>query len=125
TFCEGRWIAVGGGGYGVVNVVPRSWTHLLGVALGREIDVTTEIDESWCATAEQIAAQVHTDYARPPERVMGDGGDIDFQPWDGDAGQEPPEGVSASSQRQTDRAILATRRAVYPLHGLDPEDPRD
>ncbi|NED66041.1 acetoin utilization protein AcuC, partial [Streptomyces sp. SID10244] len=43
----------------------------------------------------------------------------------GDTGQDPPEGISDSAQRQTDRAILATRRAVYPLHGLDPEDPRD
>ena len=111
--------------YGVVNVVPRSWTHLLGVALGREVDVTAKIDESWCATAEQISTQVHSDYARPPVDVMGDGGDVDYQPWDGDAGQEPLEGVSATAQRQTDRAILATRRAVYPLHGLDPEDPRD
>jgi acetoin utilization protein AcuC len=24
-----------------------------------------------------------------------------------------------------DRAILATRTAVFPLHGLDPQDPRD
>ena len=24
-----------------------------------------------------------------------------------------------------DRAIAATRRAAYPLHGLDPDDPRD
>jgi len=24
-----------------------------------------------------------------------------------------------------DRAILATRKAVFPLHGLDPYDPRD
>ena len=24
-----------------------------------------------------------------------------------------------------DRAILATRMAVFPLHGLDPHDPRD
>ena len=71
-YCEGRWIAVGGGGYGVVNVVPRSWTHLLGVALGREVDVSSVIDESWCATAEQISEQVHSDYAAPPVRVMGD-----------------------------------------------------
>jgi len=24
-----------------------------------------------------------------------------------------------------DRSILATRMAVFPLHGLDPQDPRD
>ncbi|WP_279102794.1 acetoin utilization protein AcuC [Gordonia bronchialis] len=124
-YCDGRWIAVGGGGYGVVNVVPRSWSHLIGVALDREVEVTRAIDRSWCETAEQVAATVYSDYSQPPVEVMGDGGDTDFVAWDGDTGQSPPEGISASAQRQTDRAILATRRAVYPLHGLDPEDPRD
>ena len=124
-YCEGRWIAVGGGGYGVVNVVPRSWSHLIGVALDREVEVTRAIDRSWCETAEQVAATVYSDYSQPPVGVMGDGGDTDFVAWDGDTGQSPPEGISPSAQRQTDRAILATRRAVYPLHGLDPEDPRD
>ncbi|MEE4022855.1 acetoin utilization protein AcuC [Gordonia sp. PKS22-38] len=124
-YCEGRWIAVGGGGYGVVDVVPRSWTHLLAVVLDRDVAVDTEINESWCATAGQIAQTVHSDYSRAPVGVMGDGGDVDYVAWDGDTGQDPPDGVSGSAQRQTDRAILATRRAVYPLHGLDPEDPRD
>ena len=27
--CDGRWVVTGGGGYAVVDVVPRSWTHLL------------------------------------------------------------------------------------------------
>lgn len=124
-FCDGRWIAVGGGGYGVVNVVPRSWTHLMAVVLDRDVDVETRIGESWCATAEQISEQVHSDYSQPPVGVMGDAGDVDYVRWDGDTGQPPPAGISDTAQRQTDRAILATRRAVYPLHGLDPEDPRD
>ena len=29
----GRWVAFGGGGYAVVDVVPRAWTHLLAVSL--------------------------------------------------------------------------------------------
>jgi len=33
--CAGRWIATGGGGYALVQVVPRTWTHLLAVAAGR------------------------------------------------------------------------------------------
>ena len=27
--CDGRWVATGGGGYALVEVVPRTWTHLL------------------------------------------------------------------------------------------------
>ena len=37
-YSEGRWLAVGGGGYGLVRVVPRAWTHLIAAALDREID---------------------------------------------------------------------------------------
>lgn len=124
-YCDGRWVAVGGGGYGVVDVVPRSWTHLLGTTLDRDVDVDAEVDASWRATASEIATQVHSDYAHQPVGVMGDGGNVDYVAWDGDTGQDPPTGITDTAQRQTDRAILATRRAAYPLHGLDPEDPRD
>lgn len=123
--CEGRWIAVGGGGYGVVNVVPRSWTHLLGVVLDRDIDVDTVIGDSWCDTAAEVATQIYSEYSAPPVRTMGDDGDVDYVAWDGDAGQDPPPGITESALRQTDRAIMATRKAVFPLHGRDPEDPRD
>ncbi len=57
--------------------------------------------------------------------AVGDNADVDYAPWDGNAGAAAPEGISDAAQQQTDRAILAARRAVLPLHGLDPEDPRD
>ena len=125
TYADGRWVAVGGGGYGVVNVVPRSWTHLLATVLDRDIDVDTKVGDDWYAQASIVATEVHPDYARPPEGSMGDGGLVDYVAWGGDTGQAPPDGISEVAQRQTDRGILATRRAVYPLHGLDQEDPRD
>ena len=31
----GRWLLTGGGGYELVQVVPRTWTHLLAEASGR------------------------------------------------------------------------------------------
>jgi acetoin utilization protein AcuC len=45
--CEGRWLAVGGGGYELVQVVPRTWTHLLAIASGRPIDPGTETPTEW------------------------------------------------------------------------------
>ena len=33
--CEGRWVVTGGGGYALVEVVPRAWTHLLAIVSGR------------------------------------------------------------------------------------------
>ena len=47
--------------------------------------------------------------------VMSDGEDPTYTPWDAGEG-DPDEPV--------DRAIAATRRAVFPEHGLDPYDPR-
>lgn len=124
-YCDGRWLAVGGGGYGVINVVPRIWTHLIAATLGRSVDPATQIGDDWVASARSVSEEVHSDYARPPETTMSDEGNVDYVAWDGDSGQLPPDGITEKAQQQTDRAILATRRAVFGLHGLDPEDPRD
>ncbi len=35
---DGRWVAFGGGGYAVVDVVPRAWTHLLSVVSGHPLE---------------------------------------------------------------------------------------
>jgi acetoin utilization protein AcuC len=42
-------------------------------------------------------------------------------------GAEPPveRWQPGTTPDPVDRAILATRTAVFPLHGLDPQDPRD
>lgn len=45
--CEGRWVATGGGGYALVEVVPRAWTHLLAVAAGEPIDPATLTPPAW------------------------------------------------------------------------------
>ena len=35
--CDGRWVAVGGGGYELLQVVPRAWTHLLAEVTGEPV----------------------------------------------------------------------------------------
>jgi acetoin utilization protein AcuC len=45
--CDGRWVGCGGGGYELVQVVPRTWTHLLAIATGEPIDPETETPETW------------------------------------------------------------------------------
>jgi acetoin utilization protein AcuC len=104
--CEGRWVATGGGGYAVVEVVPRAWTHLIAAVTGDPLDPATEIPQAW----RRLAAE-----RRPRADVpttMTDGVDPVVKPWE--PGDDP-----------VDRAVLATRLAVFPLHGLDPYDPRD
>ena len=44
---DGRWVAVGGGGYEIVQVVPRSWTHLLAEVTGSPLDPHTNTPDSW------------------------------------------------------------------------------
>ncbi len=119
-YAEGRWLAVGGGGYGLVRVVPRSWTHLLAAALDREIAPETAIPQDWIAKVRAEAP------AAEPPSTMGDGGDVTYSPWDGPGGTgETGDAHLDRAQRAVDTAVLATRRATFGLLGLDPEDPRD
>ncbi|PXX54561.1 acetoin utilization protein AcuC [Nocardia tenerifensis] len=119
-YAEGRWLAVGGGGYGLVRVVPRAWTHLLATALDRTIAPETEVPQDWIDLVYAQAPQVN------PPRTMGDDADIAYRPWDGPGGTgETGDARLDRAQRAIDTAVLATRRATFGLLGLDPEDPRD
>lgn len=119
-YADGRWIAVGGGGYGLVRVVPRSWTHLIATVLGRDLDPGVAVPDSWRQAVAAKAPSVDL------PTTMTDNGDTDYLPWDGPGGT-PETGVNAVDRAliRVDAAIIATRRASFPLLGLDPEDPRD
>jgi acetoin utilization protein AcuC len=124
-YSEGRWLAVGGGGYGIVDVVPRSWTHLIAAVTGNDVAPETIIDESWREAATIEGQLLDESLRSDPALTMTDGGDLDYLPWDGDGGGPLMDGVTEAAQTRLDATIMATRRAVYPLCGLDPEDPRD
>ena len=101
--CGGRWVAFGGGGYAIVNVVPRAWTHLLAVVAGSPLSPDTETPESWReALSERLGV-------RPPLR-MTDGRNPAWRDWS--EGYDP--------ETWLDRAIQATRESVFPSNGLDP-----
>jgi acetoin utilization protein AcuC len=100
----GRWVVLGGGGYAILDVVPRAWTHLLGIVTHRPVDPATRMPEEW---QEEVVRRYGR---RGPER-MTDGEPASFRPWS--AGYDPSDDV--------DRAVRATRAAVFPLLGLDPE----
>jgi acetoin utilization protein AcuC len=100
---DGRWLLTGGGGYQLVQVVPRTWTHLLAEASGRPIDPAAATPEQWRAYVSASARQ------RAPE-LMTEGADGAFP--DFDSGYDPGDPI--------DQAIMATRNAVFPLHGLMP-----
>ena len=103
-YAGGRWVAVGGGGYEWVDVVPRAWTHLIAEATGHPIDAESPVPDGFHEyVLEALGRQA-------PGR-MTDG----RQPWPRpfDQGFDPDDGV--------DRAVMATREAVFPHYGLTAE----
>ncbi|PZU50051.1 MAG: acetoin utilization protein AcuC [Arsenicicoccus sp.] len=102
---DGRWVSLGGGGYELVEVVPRAWAHLIGVVTGRPVDPTTAVPDPWRRHVEDV-------YGQDAPRRMGDreGREIRFGRWE--EGHDPDDAVDA--------AIMATRRAAFPGWGLDP-----
>lgn len=101
--CEGRWVATGGGGYALFDVVPRTWTHLLAIVHGKPLDPQTPIPQTWQDLVQAMTGR------RAPD-VMTDRRSAEYYPWSG--GYDPADDV--------DRAIQATRNAVFPEHGLSP-----
>lgn len=99
----GRWLCTGGGGYELVRVVPRTWTHLLAEAAGRPVDPAAQTPVPWRRFAAERTGE-------PAPETMTDGAPASFVPFS--AGHDPGRAV--------DRAIMATRNAVFPLHGLMP-----
>ncbi|MFC4565970.1 acetoin utilization protein AcuC [Nocardiopsis mangrovi] len=99
----GRWVVLGGGGYELVQVVPRAWTHLLAEVAGVDTDPQAETPAEWRRFVRERTGEV-------PPLYMTDGRTPDFTPFE--AGFDPDDPV--------DQAIQATRRAVFPSHGMDP-----
>ncbi|MFE6403160.1 acetoin utilization protein AcuC [Streptomyces alboflavus] len=102
AYADGRWVALGGGGYAVVDVVPRSWTHLVAVAAGREIEPSAEVPEGW---RREVFARTRM---LGPGRMTDGRWPVGWRGWD--EGYDPADRV--------DQAVLAARRAVFPLRGL-------
>jgi acetoin utilization protein AcuC len=102
--CGGRWVATGGGGYAIVDVVPRAWTHLLAEAAGTPLPPSTGIPADW-------REYVSSAFGRSGPARMTDGAEPTFDDWS--AGFDPADWL--------DRSVMATRKAVFPWHGINPE----
>jgi acetoin utilization protein AcuC len=102
--CGGKWVVTGGGGYAVVDVVPRSWTHLLAIVGGAPLDPAVPTAPGW---REHVATLL----GRTAPYRMTDGREPAYRDWS--EGYDPAVWL--------DRAVAATREAVFPSHGLDPQ----
>jgi acetoin utilization protein AcuC len=96
-------VIFGGGGYALVQVVPRVWAHLLAEAAGRPVDPRAQTPPAW-----REYVRVRT--GESPAGWMTDRAPAAYTPFQSD--YDPADNV--------DRAIMATRVAVFPDHGLDP-----
>ena len=99
----GRWVVTGGGGYALVEVVPRAWTHLLAIVAGHPLEPGTAVPESW-------REHVLSTLGRHAPRHLTDGRTPSWRDWT--HGYDPDTWL--------DRAIFATRQEAFPIHGLDP-----
>jgi acetoin utilization protein AcuC len=99
--CDGRWVSTGGGGYALVQVVPRTWTHLLAIAAGTPLDPEMATPAQWRELAQSLTGET-------APRTMTDGAPPRYVPFA--SGMDPDDAV--------DRAIMRTRSAVFPSHGL-------
>lgn len=97
----GRWIATGGGGYSWIDVVPRAWSHLVGEVVGAPVPPETPVPASWRDFVEERLKV-------PTPSLMTDGRDPWVRSWE--AGYDPANAIDA--------AVLRTREAVFPYHGL-------
>jgi acetoin utilization protein AcuC len=100
---DGKWVVTGGGGYALVEVVPRAWTHLLAIVGGEPLDPETETPAGWRAYVSEVLGRT------APLRLT-DGRTPTYRDWS--EGYDP--------ETWLDRAIHATRTQVFPWHGLDP-----
>ena len=99
----GRWLLTGGGGYDRLQVVPRTWAHLLAEAAGHPIDPGARIPAAWREHASRGTG------LQAPE-FMTDGAPAGYAGFE--SGYDPADPL--------DQAILATRTAVFPEHGMMP-----
>lgn len=101
---DGRWLALGGGGYAVSTVVPRVWTHVLAIAAHAPVALDRAVPEAWRRHVEELGL--------PVPSSMGDDDDLTARPWS--HGYDPADDV--------DRVVVAVRRHVFPHHDLDTLD---
>jgi acetoin utilization protein AcuC len=101
----GRWVALGGGGYEIGQVVPRAWTHLLAELTGAPVDGATP--DAW-------QQEVRERVGGPAPKGLTDLDDPGVLP-----GPERSR-WGGSTGTPVDDAIAATRKAVFRLHGLEP-----
>jgi acetoin utilization protein AcuC len=97
-YCDGRWLALAGGGYEPCSVPPRAWALLVAEQAGRAMD--GDLPEAWRQEALAMGC---------PEPARG---------WRDDPGPPPDAARDAKAQAESQGAIAAARQALLPYWSL-------
>ncbi len=95
--CEGRWLATGGGGYQLAQVVPRAWTLAFSEMSGRSLPVETPM--GWRElVGERLSERAPDAFTDPPIELSSH--------------------LRAQARTAADEAIEAWRERIWPRHGI-------
>jgi acetoin utilization protein AcuC len=75
--CEGRWLALGGGGYAIYEVVPRAWTLFFAEMVERP-DLAAEINDPSAVVPDEAAQERVWASLKKDLRRLGEAHDLDF-----------------------------------------------
>ncbi len=84
-YCDGRWVALGGGGYQITSVVPRAWTIYFAELVGGGLPA--EVPWSWLRKAEEAGRR--------------------------EGGEAPPTSFHEGTPRLAAERIAATRKDAF------------
>ncbi len=93
----GRWVAMGGGGYQLVHVVPRAWTLAFAEMCDRSLPA--EVPSAWRSLATSRTGETAPLHFTDPVPNV-------------------PDHVVAQSARDVDRVVQALRSSVLRRHGI-------
>lgn len=94
---EGRWVAVGGGGYQLIQVVPRTWARAFATMADQSVPVDTPMTWRELVT-HRTGDDAPTTFYEDSVRIS--------------------PAMREQAQRAADEAVAAVRRLVLPYHGV-------
>jgi acetoin utilization protein AcuC len=94
---DGRWVATGGGGYQLVQVVPRAWTLAFAEMAGRKLPIDTPMGWQELVVAKTGVTPPRS-FSDDPVRVS--------------------EAMAAQARRGLQESIEGLRRLLLPFHGI-------
>lgn len=95
--CEGRWLATGGGGYQLAQVVPRAWTLAFAEMTGRSLPVETPM--GWRElVGERLRQRAPEGFTDPPVELS--------------------DHLRQQARQAAEEAVGAWRELILPRHGV-------